>query len=654
MNIAKNFKTKLILLMVSLMIVPLIIYGVISIYEEKNLINDSVYNNNMQLAKGLASEINAIITNSEITINSMTQVKGIKNMNPEAMAGVLDAVTNENPYIANIYVMDHSGMQIYKSTGSLGTRADRDYFQKAIKGERNFSNVLISGSRNVPIVVYASPIKNNGDIVGVIGASIDLEELSAIASSYKPGNTGYGFIVENSGKVIGHPDKEMVSNMTDLSHLDPVKKVIKGVEGQGEYTYEGEEKLASYIPVEKTGWGVIIQLTSAEAFQILDETIRGAAIILIITILIGIVIAYFIGNYITKPIIAAADFSQEIADGNLTINELDIQSEDEIGNLSKALNNMLANLRKMIGQVVNISDQVAASSEELSASGEQVGEVAEQVGTSIQGIAAGAEEQSAQVEETDLNVNNLSDGIKRVDESTNELTSSAASLTEKIDQGTTSVNDSINNINNMKNNTLEVSKTINSLGELSEEIGQIVELISGIAGQTNLLALNAAIEAARAGEAGRGFSVVADEIRELAEESASATDKIANLIKKIQSGSSEAVDKMSNNVEMVAKSVKSISSTGNIFESIEEHTLNLKKQLQSISENVTEMNGYSNKVEDSVESINKVSQEFASSSEEVAASSQEQMAATQEIVSSARQLADMAQELSQTVDQFKI
>ncbi|MFP4017238.1 MAG: methyl-accepting chemotaxis protein, partial [Halanaerobiales bacterium] len=214
--------------------------------------------------------------------------------------------------------------------------------------------------------------------------------------------------------------------------------------------------------------------------------------------------------------------------------------------------------------------------------------------------------------------------------------------------------ESVNDINEMKVNTLEVSRTINSLGKMSQEIGQIVELISGIADQTNLLALNAAIEAARAGESGRGFSVVADEIRELAEESANATDKINRLIVKVQNGSVEAVKQMNSNVKLVETSVSSINSTGEIFSIIGEHTSNLINKLADISANINNMSEYNYSVEETIDNINTVSHEFASNSEEVAASSEEQVAATEEIVASAKQLSNMAQELSQTVEQFKL
>lgn len=654
MKILENFKTKLFLILIFLMITPLILYGIITINQERDLINKQIYNDNMKLAEGLEGTVRSTITNIRLTIDSIVGIAGIKDMDSEGIKDILDPITAGNPCIANLYVMNRAGMQIYKTIGDLDDRSDREYMQKAVRGEANFSNVIISGSRKVPIVVYARPIRNNGRIVGVIGASIDLEILSELAANYNPGNTGYGFIVENNGKIIAHPDEELVSNMADVSHLAPVKAVIAEKTGISEYSYDGENKLAAYLPIKETGWGVVVQLTAKEAFQPVVDIVRGAVISIIITVLVAIVVAFIMGNYVTKPIIKAADFAQEISTGNLRLDKLEIVSRDEIGNLGESLNNMLSGLKTMIAQVINISNQVAASSQELSASGEQVGEVAEQVGTSIQDVASGAEEQSIKVGETSSNVKKLIDSIKRVDISTNELSSSAVELTDKLNQGVSSVQESVGNISEMKENTLEVSKTINTLGERSREIEQIVELISGIAEQTNLLALNAAIEAARAGEAGRGFSVVADEIRELAEESAKASDKITKLVKQVQTDSLGAVEEMDNNVQLVEVSVESINNTGGIFSVIEEHTVNLKEQLKNISKNVTNMSEYSNNLEKTAENISSVSEEFASNSEEVAASSEEQLAATEEIVSSARHLAEMAQELSRTVDQFRI
>lgn len=393
------------------------------------------------------------------------------------------------------------------------------------------------------------------------------------------------------------------------------------------------------------------RLQADKYIQLANRTtlIAAGLIILAFTLM-----AYFLVKGIVQPIRQTADFANEIAEGKLQIDDLSVTSKDEVGSLISSLNNMKNSLKELIKQIIDISQLVAASSEELSVSGEEVGNVSGQVSHSIQNVASGAEEQSAQVEETVINVEDLFEEIEQVMARSDEMNNAANNVMDSIEKGNNSVNNSIDQVKNVKEETREVAEVIKSLGDTSTEIGKIVEIINRIAAQTNLLALNAAIEAARAGEAGKGFSVVAEEIRQLAEDSASSTEKIVDLIKEIQSGVRVVGNRMNESTVAVEKGVEAIESTGAIFGKINEVARQLLDLVSQVTKNTIEMKEKSQNVKKAMNDVAVVSQEFAGNAQEVAASSEEQIAATEEIIASAKKLSDMADELVNSVDRFKV
>ena len=449
-----------------------------------------------------------------------------------------------------------------------------------------------------------------------------------------------------------HTSAEEIVNILNDPNLSQKARREKAISHYQNYTLQYLEKVQSRFDEYKN----YLKDQANQKAQLSKEKIAtsrfytyvamGIIIVIIISFLIG-----FIKDTI-NPLKKAVNFSSDIAEGNLQIEDMEVNRKDEVGSLVDALNIMKNNLQEVIENISKTSRQINLSSGELSAAGDQIGASAEQVNTAIQEVASGAEEQSAQIDESSDKINGLINNIQDISQLTDELANDGNAVMESIEEGIDYLSKSIKQVKQTKNETERVSATIKNMGEMSKEIADVTDLINGLSEQTNLLALNAAIEAARAGSAGRGFSVLADEIRELAEESTRATDKIADLNYKIQNNIKEAINSMDRNTEVVLKSVDSIQETKTAFDSINSLAKKLKNSLKRITSKSKKMNNNSNEVKDIIHEIGSVSQEAASNAEEVAASSEEQTAATEEVVNATKELAGMADKLNDMMEEF--
>ncbi len=373
----------------------------------------------------------------------------------------------------------------------------------------------------------------------------------------------------------------------------------------------------------------------------------------VISVLMALVIAIILTKVIVTPIADMSKIAQKIADGDLT-KKIDLERNDEIGVMAKAFNSMINKLKNMVKDINDESEKVVEASTHLKVSADETGKTAEEIAQSMLQVAEGNDDTSQQV--------TLLDDISR------ELRSDSSELLSKIDQtvsiarksestareGQVAVNTAIEQLDTVHDTVTFATDAINKLGKRSAQIGEMVQLIDGIASQTNLLALNAAIEAARAGEHGSGFAVVAEEVRQLAEESSEAAGKITSLIEDIESETTATVNSMNVNAEEVGKQVKIINKAGSSLQEIVEMSGDTRGEIEQIKDFISKIKEQSMQMNNSVDSIAAVVEENAASSEEVSAFAQEQSASVEEISASADELDDMAHHLQQLIKQFKI
>lgn len=386
-----------------------------------------------------------------------------------------------------------------------------------------------------------------------------------------------------------------------------------------------------------------------------EDAIEAVLIVLdIIIITLAIGIALWISRKISKPLNTVVAAANKIASGDLSQKELTYQGKDEIGDLIQAFNNMETNLRGLISQTSEATGQVSSSSLNLTDGAEQSAQAATQVAQAITQVATGAEMQVKAVAEAVAVVENMSANITQVAANANNVSQASMKAAETAKTGEQAIEKAIMQMDNAQKTVADSAEVIAELGVQSEQIGQIVETISGIAGQTNLLALNAAIEAARAGEQGRGFAVVADEVRKLAEQSQDAAKRISEMISRIQGDTDKAVQVMNRGKAEVETGAGLVQNAGVSFKDIRNSVETVSAQVEGISDSMQYVAGGSKQIIDAVQQIEIISKDTAAQAQSVSAATEEQAASMEEISASSHALRQMAEQLQETVSRFRV
>ncbi|MGE5704075.1 MAG: methyl-accepting chemotaxis protein [Clostridia bacterium] len=374
----------------------------------------------------------------------------------------------------------------------------------------------------------------------------------------------------------------------------------------------------------------------------------------VVSILFGLICAYLLITAL-KPLASINKQLQEIADGEGDLTrQLTIRSKDEIGQLSLSFNRMLHNIRSLIMQIGLNAQQVAASAEELTASAEQTSKATEQIALSTQEMATGADQQLVNVKDSARTAHDMSQDVQQIAMHAQKVSDNAVQAAELAQTGNQTIHAAMEQITSIRSTIGELAALVSGLGERSQQIGQIVEVITGIAGQTNLLALNAAIEAARAGEQGRGFAVVADEVRKLAEQSAHSAEQIALLVGTIQAETEKTVNSMAKGTHEAEAGVRVIASAGETFVGIERSVQLVATQIQEVSAASQQLSAGSIQMVQTMDRIAEITDTAVTGTQSISAAAEEQLASMEEIASSAHSLSNSAEELQVLIGQFKV
>lgn len=404
--------------------------------------------------------------------------------------------------------------------------------------------------------------------------------------------------------------------------------------------YKGD--IGGYFKVIKDRSVLVNELTKIK---------RNGIIFTVGMLVVLLALFYALLNYSLNPINELILVSKNVSDGDL-VQEIKIKTKDEIGTLATSFNVMISNLREIIAKTGDISEQVAATSEELAAASQEVTSSAEDVSNTIIEVSESANSQNQSIELANSTMENMVENINDLANNINNINLSSRNTLDAAQRGLSGSQDAVKKMNNLKVSSEKSSQEILKLNESSKQIEAIVVTISSIADQTNLLALNAAIEAARAGESGRGFSVVAEEIRKLAVQSAKSSSQIEELITNIQKEIAVTVKAINENNKEVDSGVTIVNeSTGRFNDILNEMNI-IAKQIEEVTNLTKNVENSTILVKDNFKSMEELSNQTVMSSEQVAANSQEQTASMEEISGASMNLASMASELRESIARF--
>ena len=575
-----------------------------------------------------------------------------------ATASALGSVSKNVENIEFAYLTMSDGTVIADSRAySAQALEDNSHYLKEQLDENLYKNIsfgTIHQENGQNYLLYNSPLYgDDGETVtAYIVLALNPEFVYSELQNLNVDNAENYKLINSNAQIIKAENKELFASTIGNDWF-----VETGVE---ENSTTSKEVEGNYLLKNKIteNLALAVQIPTSEMLAPVNSLGRNIITVSIISLILALIVTFLFISWQLKPLSAFMEAFRNMKNGDLR-NQVKMQGKnlkrkDEIGIMAGIFNEMLDELKNLVVDIEQQAKNLNQSAEKMDHNSREVNKGAEDVGFAVENLSAGSEEQLAQIEESNNNVQRLNQEIKEVDHNAEEISQGAEEVLTSIEKGNQTVSSSIDNINDLSRETTQVAELIQNLGTMSEEIGDIVVLINDISNQTNLLALNAAIEAARAGEAGRGFSVVADEIRSLAEESAGATEKISKLIEKIQSGVNKAVNSMDQNEELVEASVESIEDTNDIFKEIRDVSTRLGNSIDNVVERIALMREESENVENAINDIAKVTRDFASSSQQISASTEEQSASTDEILNTAVELKTMSEELIANINDFKV
>jgi methyl-accepting chemotaxis protein len=648
-------RARLIFTFAIVLMLPSIWIGYTSYQTAKQGVEEQMVQN-AQNNVGLVSQVvDQVIEGKKKEIDFLSRhIKAGELQGPKQVEvrNLLDRYKASQTALENIYIGTETGLFMISPNIKMPDGFDprkRDWYKQAMKqkGQAIVSEPYLSTTGNVVVAIA----KVTSDQQGVIALDLSLEKIAEIVNKTKIGKEGYPFIIDQTRKIVVHPTLKAGTE----SNNPQTDRMFSAPSGAFSYMYEEEkkEKEMVYETNAVTGWKIAGTFYKQEVVDAANPIFYKTMLIILLNVLIGAIIVYFIIRSITKPLANLVQASEKISEGDLT-QEVQIVRDDELGALARSFNQMSASLRSLIMQVRETAEQVAASSEQLNASAEQTGKATEHITESMQNVAVGSEQQARQTNDTAQTVHRMTVAVQQIATNAQQVSESALYTASISEEGKQAIQNASQQMETIHGTVQQLDVMVKNLDQHSNQIGSILALIKQIAEQTNLLALNAAIEAARAGEYGRGFAIVADEVRKLAEQTVQASGQIEAEIVTIQQETKQVVQSMERGTIEVADGMHAVSIAGQSFEKIQSSVDTVTAQIQEVSAATSQLSTNAAQFTRAIDEIATITETTDANVQHVSAAAQEQLASMEEIISSSTALARMAEQLQEIVGKFKV
>ena len=542
------------------------------------------------------------------------------------------------------------------STGKVDPKVRPWYKMAKETGRANITDAYVDVNTKKVIVAVSAPVRANGTFIGATCTGISLETLTEQASKMNYHGVGSGIVAERSGTILATSEfGEPAKNFKEIDGLGKYfDEMVKNGHGYFAVTIDDVDMVFAYATVPATGWIVGITAPADNVFAPLMKLRWMFGIFIVVGLVLAFGICLTFAGKITTPVAKLEGYAMQLAEGNLRMSDLSVDSEDEIGNLTNEFNKMKSNLQKVISKMLTDSEQVASSSEQLNASSQSSAHASVHVAEVVNEISDSINQQMNNINAAKGNIDIIFTDIKGVEEKSRIVADTSDKTADAAQKGSELMGVAVKSMSRIEKSVMASAEVVRKLGENSRQIGQIIEAISAIADQTNLLALNAAIEAARAGEHGKGFAVVADEVRKLAAQSQESAEQIKVRIDSIQSDTEDAVNSMHTGTDAVNDGTSAIREVGEQFARILNMVNDIQTQMTAINSSVKTVTKQAATIVNMIDSIDEVSKKTSENMKTINSATEEQSASNEEIAAASQALSDMAGDMQEAVGQFKI